>query len=459
MTLRDFCEVTEQITAADAPDGSPLSSSVRQHNQVHGMTQDTYKTDDVFGITRELPLNYQERDSADGVLVDSLSRKQHLVVYGSSKQGKTSLRKHCLSPDDYITVHCSNKWQLTDLHSAILKRSGYEVTLSNTKSSSGRNKIFASITAGIFGANASAGGQTEREKTEASETQPLELEPEDVNDIIGALKNIQFSKFIVLEDFHYLPVETQKDFAVALKAYHENSDICFIIIGVWLEENRLSVYNGDLTGRLLPIDADKWTREELAEVINGGASLLNIAFADTFASELLESCFNSVYVVQEACHRSCIKIGILETQSQKQTVGDGISARELVKNVVNQQSGRFNSFITQFADGFQATELEMHKWLLYPVLTSNTDELSKGLRQKDIRDILRKHHPRSASLNQGNVTQALQSTAALQIKKDIKPMVLDYDQTNLRLNVVDRSFLIWLDNQDRNELLAVAGLD
>lgn len=58
----------------------------------------------------------------------------------------------------------------------------------------------------------------------------------------------------------------------------------------------------------------------------------------------------------------------------------------------------------------------------------------------------------------GNLTQALQATASLQVRKDIKPIILDYDQTNLSLNVVDRGFLIWLDNQNRNELLEMAEL-
>lgn len=423
------------------------------------MPEVVHKTDDVFGISRDLPLNYQERTTADGLLVDSLSRGRHLVIYGSSKQGKTSLRKHCLNADDYITVHCSNKWQLGDVHSAILKKCGFEVTLSNTKSSSGKHKIFASITAGIFGSSASGGAEAEREEGAEKETQPLELEPEDVNDIISALSSIGFAKFIVLEDFHYLPVETQRDFSVALKAFHENSKICFIIIGVWLEENRLSVYNGDLTGRVLSIDADKWEVDELRRVVEDGAALLNVEFSQPFLEDLLSSCFKSVHVVQEACHRCCVASGVRQTQADTVVVGDGLDAKEIVKEVVNQQSGRFNSFITQFADGFQSTELEMHRWLLHPVLTGSTEDLSNGLRQKDIRDYLRQHHPRAEALNQGNVTQALQSAAALQIKKDIKPMVLDYDQTNLRLNVVDRSFLIWLDNQDRNELLAIAGLD
>lgn len=100
----------------------------------------------------------------------------------------------------------------------------------------------------------------------------------------------------------------------------------------------------------------------------------------------------------------------------------------------------------------------MHKWLLYPVLTATDAILEEGLKYRWMRDVLRQHHPEGAALNLGNLTQALQSTASLQVKKDIKPIVLDYDQTNLKLNVVDRGFLIWIANQNRNDLLELAEL-
>jgi hypothetical protein len=125
--------------------------------------------------------------------------------------------------------------------------------------------------------------------------------------------------------------------------------------------------------------------------------------------------------------------------------------------VVSQQTGRFNSFVTQFADGFHDTKLEMYKWLLYPVITANISQLKAGLKYSHIRESLSRSHPQGKELNPGNITQALQSTAALQVKKEVKPIVLDYDQTNLRLRVVDSSFLIWLDKQDRNDLLSLAG--
>lgn len=422
------------------------------------MKEKTYSVDDVFGITRDLPLNYVERKSADSVLVNNLARKQHIVIYGSSKQGKTSLRKHALQPEDYIVIQCSNKWIINDLQSSILKKAGFEVTLSSTKTVSGTSKISATLKANFFGSGAEGGGEVGKTNEDSIETQPMELDPTDVNDIITALEGIKFNKFIVLEDFHYLPVETQKDFSVALKAYHENSDISFIVIGVWLEENRLSVYNGDLTGRLLPINADEWKREELKEVIGVGEALLNISFHESFKNKLLSSCYESVYIVQETCRKCCIQEGINETQSDHKEIGQSIGTDAIVKSVVNQQGGRFNSFLTQFAEGFQPTELEMYKWLLFPVINASSSELEKGFTQASIRSLLQKKHPKGSDLNPGNVTQSLQSVTSLQIKKDIKPIILDYDQTNLRLNIVDKSFIIWLLQQDKKSLLSLLDL-
>ena len=416
-----------------------------------------HKAADVYGIGRDLPLNYVERKSVDEYFLSNLTRDKHVIIYGSSKQGKTSLRKNCLIDDDYIVIHCSNKWGIADLHAAILKRAGFEVTQSSTKTTSGKNKIVAAIKASILGIGVEAGGEKEDSKSNAVTTAPLELDPEDVNDIIAALT--AFKQYIVLEDFHYLPIDTQKDFAVALKAFHEQSAICFIVVGVWLEEGRLTVYNGDLTGRIIGINADRWEPEELREVISAGEALLNIGFAQSFKDSVVAASLDSVYIVQEACYQACLSKGINFTQKTLlNDVGTDINVPALIRDVVNQQTGRYNAFITLFASGFQETSLQMYKWLLYPILTASGDQLGHGLSYRHMRDVLRIHHPESQALNLGNLTQALQSTASLQVKKDIKPIVLDYDQTKLRLNVVDKGFLIWLANQDSKNLLELADL-
>ena len=100
----------------------------------------------------------------------------------------------------------------------------------------------------------------------------------------------------------------------------------------------------------------------------------------------------------------------------------------------------------------------MYKWLLYPILVAPAEKLEKGFAYRELRESLEEKHPSGENLNPGNLTQALQSMASLQVKKNIKPIILDYDQTNLRLNIVDRGFIIWLNHQDRNELLKDAEL-
>lgn len=419
-----------------------------------------WRLDDVFGVARELPKNYVVRDSVDQSLVDALARDQHIVIYGSSKQGKTCLRKYNLKADEYRLVTCGNKWTLSQLHSAILKEAGYVVEGSTTRTVTGELKVNAKLGGGfnIFGnkAQAEAGTEAGGTRERKIETAPLELDPADVNDIIAALEFAECPQFIVLEDFHYLPEETQRDFAVALKAFHEDSNFCFIVVGVWRDQNRLVQHNGDLTGRVVAIDADRWTVDELRDVIESGESYLNITFSDQFKNELLKGCFSNVFVVQESCRLACERAGVFGTMSDAVVIQ--ADAAELIKEAVDAHSGRYTAFIINFALGFQTSQLEMFKWLLWPVLTADVEELERGLKYGYIRSALNDHHP-AAPINAGNITQALQSVASLQVgRMGIKPIILDYDETNRRLSVVDRSFLIWLQHQDRSELLTLAEL-
>ena len=161
-----------------------------------------------------------------------------------------------------------------------------------------------------------------------------------------------------------------------------------MIVGVWLEEGRLTVHNGDLTGRIVSVNADKWTQDELLQVINCGEAMLNIELDEQLKSDLLDECFESVYIVQEACYKCCKDYGVHQTQVQNKIIGDTTSAKALVKIVVDEQSGRYTSFISQFASGFQETTLQMYKWLLLPVLVNEVQHLEEGLRLADIRKLL-----------------------------------------------------------------------
>ena len=417
-----------------------------------------YQTKEVFGISRNVPLNYVERDDVDGRLRDSLDRKKHITIFGSSKQGKTCLRKHCIPESDIILIQCNNRWSLAELNSNILKRAGFEIAQSTKVSSTGKNKIIASIKAKLFGTlETSLNGESEYSDGIEETYSALELDIEDANDVISALNSISFDKYIVLEDFHYLKPETQRDFSIELKAFHENSDLSFIIVGVWIDENRLIIYNGDLTGRLISINADLWLDSELRKVIERGEKLLNIRFTDTFKENLISDCYESVYLVQEACYKVCEKNGIYETQEECIEIGSDVDTKEIVSEIVKIQSGRYNSFLNLYSEGFQETLLQMHKWIWYPIISFPIEKLKKGIGYREIRESIQLKHEKGSGLNPGNLTQALKSVSSLQIKKSIMPIIIDYDESNLKLHIVDKGFLIWLEYQDKDALLSMAG--
>lgn len=175
----------------------------------------SHTTDEVFGLNRGLPLNYVARNGVDKRFVESLVRNQHVVIYGSSKQGKTSLRKKYLGDTDCIVVVCQSKWTLVELHASILKEAGFDVRQSADKTASGALKLIARIAKApvLLEDSFKAGHVRQRTSHEKQFWQPLELDPSDPNDLIRALKEIEFGRFIVLEDFHYLPDETQRSFA------------------------------------------------------------------------------------------------------------------------------------------------------------------------------------------------------------------------------------------------------
>ena len=110
----------------------------------------------------------------------------------------------------------------------------------------------------------------------------------------------------------------------------------------------------------------------------------------------------------------------MQSKTWAQTRGAVHPARnpkDYIAEIVNEQGGRYKSFLTNFSMGFQDTELEMFKWILYPILCAEVDDLKNGLGYRDIREKIQLKHPRGERLNAGNITQALQSVAGFNPKR------------------------------------------
>ena len=79
-----------------------------------------YNIDNVFGLHRGDTSHYVDRDSVDNAFLGHLIGDMHLCIYGSSKQGKTALRKKWITNQE-LTVFCDRSWTSIDIFLAILK--------------------------------------------------------------------------------------------------------------------------------------------------------------------------------------------------------------------------------------------------------------------------------------------------------------------------------------------------
>ncbi len=427
------------------------------------MPEQIRRLPEVFGVSREIPMTYQPRDYVDGKFIDSLARDKHLVVFGGSKQGKTCLRKHSLQPEDYVVVQCSNSTTSPQLYSILLKEAGATVEVTDKRTTKGDQKLSVEFTASASIPFLTKGeGKVNGSRTSATEStterKHLEIDPEDPNDVIRVLQAMNFTQFIILEDFHYLAEEVQRQVAMDLKAFHEKSNLCFIVVGVWLESNRLVLYNGDLAGRLIPIDVDRWKPEDLKAIITTGEALLNVSFADDVRQAIIDAAQGNVGILQETCYRLCEAQGATLTRDVQTVVGSVAEVSTIVNDLAREQAGRYQNFLTKFIEGFQRTDLEMYKWITYIVMSASTEDLKKGLRAFDIFTRMQQVHPYRERLLHNNVIQALRNVGKLQHLNRVQPVILDFDSNENELRIVDSGFTLFLASQDKQQLKDLIGL-
>src|SRR5690606_2915340 len=119
-------------------------------------------------------------------------------------------------------------------------------------------------------------------------------------------------------NFHYLTEETQQQLSYDLRIF-EDSNILFIVLGIWKEKNRLGQFNGDLLDRLFEIPVEPWSKEDLKKIAKEGEPLLSVDFSKII-DELIEKCFDSVGVFQELCKECCHAAQVFKTGSDIVTI-------------------------------------------------------------------------------------------------------------------------------------------
>jgi hypothetical protein len=430
--------------------------------QIHKGHLMKYQTNDVFGVKSKLIASYIERSSVDEKFKSAISDGNEVIIYGSSKQGKTSLILKHLDPDQYVKVECSPQTLPIDIYKSILRQLNIPFVESETneKSSEDSGKISGGFKVKIpFFTDVNVGAEMNDKISSKSSTTSTYLEynlalPQDVSEL---LNKVSSKKYIVLENFHYLPLEVQKSLAFDLRTFQDHH-IVFIILGIWREANRLIQFNGDLLDRVTEVPVEPWNVEDFKMVIEKGAKLLNVDFSEV-KDEIINSSFDSIGVVQEIAKFCCLEAQVNETSSEKVFIKKEHLEKALKKK--SEEYGvrhirNFESFVditrkTSHQSG--KTSLAFPYYFITLLLTQNFKDIHRGLSRSTLLEEIRKIHHRPEDVRSGDLGAFLHNISQHQINKSINPPFVDYDRGGKMLKIIDSSMYFFLKNCDRNEIL------
>lgn len=425
------------------------------------------KLEQVFGVSKDLIASYKDRTRVDEAMASALRQTRQIIVYGSSKQGKTALVQRHIAENDRITVHCSPSTTTEDLYRSLLRQLDVEVV--SEKSSETSREMGASITTRFtamipfFGKGEAEAEGTATAGRSSGETKiPIEFNLALAQDVGELLLKVRSSdKFFVVENFHYLNSQTQSAFAFDLRTFEEMG-LRFVILGVWREANRLIQFNGDLQDRIAEVPVEPWENTDFHDVINKGQPYLNVFFSPDVRSEIFKAAHGSIAVVQELAKKLCEKAGVLETHPGEEpvTFEDVALVQDAIRDKVGEYSARHVRSLEAIAVGSRsrrATEDTAALYLPYymvSVLVARTyAELRDGIERRRLQDLIRERHPTPDNVRTSDVTGMLTRLSSIQANANIVPPLFDYDPGTRRVKIVDSTLYFFIDNCDAGEVM------
>ena len=253
-----------------------------------------------------------------------LSRAKHLLIFGPSKSGKTTLWKGYVSNQrtrlaekDIIKIACNSSFTLEKLYTSILFELNEFYSSEQTKQELKSSSLASELKAILPTLQASFKATQGESQSTTQKTSRLSHPVLDANTVIKFLRKTP--KIIVLEDFHYTNENFKKLLAQDLKAFSDEQ--CpWIIIGVKRRASEILPYNMDLGQRIFEIPVEWFNPTQIGDIIEPGEFALNIRFSPEIKTAIITESLGSASIAQNICLRICIMEEINKTQNQTKRI-------------------------------------------------------------------------------------------------------------------------------------------
>ena len=105
---------------------------------------------EVFGVRSTVPqYTYVNRSHLDERLIYYLKLDRHIVIYGASRQGKSSLRKKCLPEENCVVLRCHGSSTVQNIYEEILRQLSTQIPVQTSHELTYGGEIAGSATAKV----------------------------------------------------------------------------------------------------------------------------------------------------------------------------------------------------------------------------------------------------------------------------------------------------------------------
>ena len=410
----------------------------------------------VFGVINEKLLTYVPRSEIDDCIKKAFVQKRQLVIYGSSKQGKTTLLNAHIKPEDKILAQCSPTLNLCSIYKTILKKIGAQIQDDRTDDEDiRRTKFHFKIRVPMLAEGGMEVAKTENKKENLKE---ILLDIDNAQDVAELLKQYFPDKVIILENFHYLDEKIQQLFAFDLRTF-QDIDVRVVILGIWKDQNRLTQYNGDLQDRIVEIPVEPWKKEYLQQIIHLGEKHLNTDMGEV-ENDILKESFGNVGMLQELCKECCYDAGIIETLVNKRKITQD-NLINAIDKITSSHINRYHRSLETFANSQSRQSqdgspgLAMSYFFVKALLLSfRAENIKNGISINTLKSAIKKIHPHKENMQfDRSVTLFLQRISTYQKNHGINPSIFYYDSNSRQLSTVDPDFYFFMEHYNHDNFL------
>lgn len=390
------------------------------------------RTEDVFKQTGFPEYTYAERWRYDAIFKNALKDGGvHIYLYGNSKAGKTSMWKKYIDSEKHIEIKIASEMKLENFYYELLERIDPFYLKDYTEVTGSESKIGGTAEAGFK--IAKVGGKAENVDTNSTDTQYERLFKPEIGLTFVTNKAKEAQKVIILEDFQMASDNFIKELASVLKAFADDQ-VKVIIVGIDNKTSNILNARSDIGNRINTVNLDKFTKEELLDIISKGEGALKIDLSDEVKEFIVGNSFERAYLLQGICRYLCAVEEIEETQRRNKKIEDIESVKKACQLLAIAVEGTYEkSFLNISRAGTNANKNDTYRWILRAL----RDGLKIGNEGIEAKNIAQKIRELAGDFNTASIYPCLKNMIS---KQDIG--IFRYEDQ--RLYVDDIMFLFYL---------------